>query len=310
MKTLVAVLLLVWATSAFAVDANEETDWGSAMFVQSITVNGEFGGSKQRDPPWGWNLNYSYDRSQTPNEGGPEIVDDTNNWSGGFDWTGDQGLMIGAVLNYSRTPAENLVARGGTVNVAFKWKYGDTGDKEDFRPSLTFKVNLGTTNYLESFNGSISRKVKKKIVTRPTSGTDEIRQNTMEPAVTWRPVEDWKFDAGIEADTYNRDVETFENNLDTPAALSTGQAGFSGTVGGLPRVTYNFGVAWEFLDDWRVAFTESWAILAADGTNSTTTKLTFDYQFAKAWKVTGGAEYLESETLVDTVGILGLTVEI
>lgn len=310
MKAAFGLVLLMLASPTFAIDLLEETDWGSTIFEQSVTAGAEFGGSNIRDAPWDVNASYAYSHMVTPNPGSDPIVDDSDDWSGGLGWTGDQGLSVVVNLNYDITPAESLVARGGTATLSYKWKYeGQPKDEDAYSPSLTFKVDLGTSNYLETFTGMEPRK-KKGAAPRPVSGTEEIRQTTIQPALTWRPHEDWKIDAGIEADIYNRDVAQFENNLDSNAAVNLGASGFSSTIGGLPRVTYNFSVAWYFSDDWRVVASEAWAVLAADGTNSTTTKLTLDYSFAKIWRVTAGAEYLFSETLTDTAGIVGLRVDI
>lgn len=304
---LIALFSFAMATQTVrAVDLIEETDWGSQLFMQVFTVEGDFDGNKDKDAEWTWNLNYNYERSVTPQPDASDIVDDTDDFIAGFAWNGETGWGVSGNLEYSTTPQEDLVSRGGNFSLSYRWKYNgeSVSDDSGFSPYLDFRLSAGTTNYLQSFSGSIPR--LKNHTTRPVSGTAEIRQNMTGLTLGWKPVEDWKFKLGYEYNNYNRNVGQFEDNLDSSLALQAGMGGFSSTVGGLARVTYIADVAWQFAEFWKTDLNEAYAILAADESTSTTTKGIVEYHFAQRWRATAGVEYVNSEILKDVLGVVGL----
>ncbi len=306
MQLLIFLLAVFLAFHAHALDFSEETSAGSSIFQQNVMGEGELGGTENQDPPWNWGLSYTFEQSVTPNPGGDPIIDNSNDVTGTMGWNGDSGWGASVTLEYSNTPAESLVDRGGSFSGSYQWSYAKPQNPDDFSPYLTFKINLGTTNYLESYNGSVRRKKKTVLV----SGTSELRSQVAGPELIWRPVEKWKFDAGTDFYGYNRDVATFQNQLDSPAALQRGMNGFSDTVGGLPKVTYNAIVTWYFVTDWKAALSESFSIIAVDGSTSTTTKATVENRINHHWRAHVGVEYLDSNTLIDTLAIAGFEYDI
>jgi hypothetical protein len=311
MKIIFSLLLLCGFDSAHALGFSAESDFGSQLSVQTIEGFGDFGGdkSKDQDAPFSWNLNYSYTRSVTSNPDGSPIVDLTSDYAGGFAWQDEKsGWGTSANIEYSNTPAEQLVARGGNFSLLYSWQYqGRPVNEDDFSPYLNFKLSAGSTNYLEFFNGVVQRKKGK---TTPVSGTDELRQSMLGLNLTWKPVSKWKFKAGASHYGYNRDVVQFENNLDSPAALQRGMSGFSDTVGGLPRVTYSAAITWAFVEHWHADFSEAFSIAAADASASTSTRGTLDYRFAQDWKATVGCDWEKSNVLTAVLAIVGIEWEI
>jgi hypothetical protein len=265
------------------------------------------GGSDDKDPPFSWDLTFEYEKTITPNDGGPDIVDTTYDYSGTLGFLSANHWGLNATMEYSNTPDEQLVARGGRVSLSYRYDYGPLD--QQYLTYTNFKLIAGDTNYLEAFNGQ-EPKGKNSKKTKPVSGTAELRQTQLGIDLTWKATKRWKFDAEFDHYSYNRDVGAFEDQLNSPLALQMGEAGFNNTVGGLPRVTYTAGVFWEFSDGWRLNATEQYSLLAVDESVSTVSKLTVSDQINRSWKVTVGAEYLQSEVLTDTLAILGVLCEL
>lgn len=305
-NTALAILLIGYTGLAQAVDLSETTTAGSSLLTQSIGADGEAGGDKDKDidAPWTWNVEYDYTRSKSSNPGGGDIIDNTNDYSMGGAWKGISGFGLDLALQYSNTPSENLVSRGGTLTPSYRWEYRPPpADADDFSPYFEAKLDTGSTNYLESFTGSVQR---RKNVVRPVSGTAELRQSLFGIDLSWRPVHDWRFGLSADHYGYNRDVVQFQNALDSPAALARGVNGFSNTVGGLPRLTYGATITWYFAPHWKNTLVELYSVAAADASISTISKDSFEYHLGEQWRITAGAKWEKSSTLSDVLGILGL----
>jgi len=307
-RNLIFTLCLLAPLFSRALSLSEETDYGSAEFYQLVSADGDFISSNpdDDDSPFSWNLAYSYQRMVTPNDGSPNIIDNTNTYTAGLLWSGDSEFSLGAKLNYSDTPNESLVVRGGQLSGAYRWVYSGP-DEDKFSPYTNFKLIGSNSDYLETFDGEVAR---KKGATKPTTGTSELRQSMLGVDVTWKPVKTWRFDFEVDGYSYNRNVAAFESQLDSPTAIQRGMNGFTGTVGGVANVTYSANVSWDFATDWRAYISEQYSRLAADNSISTTFRATLSDQLTKRWKVTAGVQRDTSDVLTDTLAILGVDCEI
>lgn len=298
------ILLLVYGVRARALDISEETTSGVNLLAQSLSVEGDVGGdeAKEVEPPWSWNADYTYTRSVSTASDGSPLIDSTSDYSLGGGWKGKSGLELDIALQQSDTPAEKLTSHGGTFEPGMIFEYGPK-DADDFQAFWELKLNSGSTNYLESFSGTV-RGVKK--ASRPVSGTAELRQSLLGLKLSWKPVWAWKYSIGADHYGYNRDVVQFQHQLDSPTALRRGVSGFSNTVGGLPRVIYSASVAWAFLDHWKTTLSESLSLAAVDGSASTITKDVVEFKFTTLWRLTAGLEWEKSNSANIGVGIFGL----
>ncbi len=297
-------LLLLNPATSQALYLSQQTLYSSAQLIESLNSDGDIG---TVDAPFSWNLYAGYDKTTTPNDGAPPIVDETYSYSGGINWAGDSDYGLGGKLNYSNTPAEQLEARGAQVTASYHWSYAAFDAETLFTPYLTFKIIGSTTNNIETFSGQIPR---KKGAPTNVGGISELQQSVIGFDFNWKPVKFWRFDFEVDQSFFNRDVANFQNRLDSATAFQTGMSGFTGTVGGLSRVTYNFGIFWEFVTGWRIDLTEQYSLLAADNSSSSTTKTTIYDQITKRWKITTGVEVERSNALNDTLAILELDCEI
>jgi hypothetical protein len=298
------LLLAIFTAGVSKVSAlsfSEETDWGSAEFSQSVSGDGPLG--TDEDAPFSWNVDYNYQKLNLANPGGVPIIDNTNTFSGALNWDQITGWGTSMNADYSGTPAEDLSSRGMGFSLAYKFQYGPP-QKEDFVAFLNSRLSLEATDYLETFTGSVAR---KKGVARPVAGTAELRQIMVNLEESWAPRPTWRFKLGWQGYGYNRNVAQFESALDTPAALARGVGAFSNTVGGLPLWSAMTRVAWKFSENWRFKLDETFAIIAADHSKSSTTKAVFEVSLSEQWQATLGAMYETSDTFTDWLGVVGIS---
>jgi hypothetical protein len=300
----VFLALTLFASFAYAGDhsVSEETSVGSSHFIQNVNFGGDFGANGASSAPFDWGVTYTYEKSSTPNPGGSDIVDSTSDFTGDFGWTSESGWGVSGFADVSNTPAENLKTTGGGITGSYKWSYGS--GELDFHPYLISKINVASTTYKLSTDATTSfRKVQNHGV---RTGEIDMKQTMIGPEFVWRPWEQWKFLAGANFYHYDRDVNQFENNLDSAAALRLGVSGFSDTVGGLPRISYILGVFWFFHPDWALNAKQDISVAASDGGTSGTSKLTLDYTINSDWRAHLGAEIFTSTIVSDTLVIAGL----
>ena len=288
------------------VSLTEETDYGTNNFNQLVNGSGTFGGTKDQDPPWSWALGFNFSRSNTPNNGAPNVIDDTRAYNAGLGWTGKSGWGTNVSLMFSATPQEMLESRGGTLTPSYSWKNLGQKKDESFSPSLTLSFNLGTQDFAQKFTGSVPRKKGKTIIQVPINGTNQLRQWLIGPSLEWQALENWKFTLDTKFYAYNRNVGSFLGYLDSPRAVSRGMGVFSGAIGGLPSATYTADITWNFSDAWKSNLNESLSSLAAGSGWSSTTKETLELQFTKTWHASLGAEYDTSASFSGWLGIFGL----
>jgi hypothetical protein len=304
------------------VTLSEETDLGATQWNQSLNGSGAFGGREGKDPPWTWNLSYGYSRSVSNSAGNPDVIDITQNWSAGMGWTGPSGWGLNFAVDYSHTPAESLVQRGGAFTLSRSWKSeplpslepikrGEAGPEETGFAS-TFKLGLeaGSSSFLENYAGTanVRVKVKKKVVnaTVATQGMNVLRQYHAALDANWDATAAWSFELNFKAYAYPYSVDSFEALLDSPKALSSGANSFSGTLNGLQLYTYTADIKWHFADSWTDDLNESLSVMADNHSFDSTTKNTVEWVFSDPWKMTGGLQYETSLSQNTWTGILGL----
>lgn len=311
---------LIYAETIFqsipghTVDLYEESNLGKYRFSQIIAAGQDFGGSENEEQPWRWNAGFRYDQLRIPNTGSPDSIEITRGYNASLEWSGDPEWWATCGFDYSQTPAEELSTRSLSCSGSYTWHYQIPSKKNRtrgwFSPSLSFKLNLGTADYIETFTGTrtvIQRMTRRTV---PLSGSESIRQGLLGFDLSWRPLRSWRFQFGVTKFGYNRGVTQFENYLNSPMSLARGISGFSNTIGGLPSVSYNVSVNWYFLENWKAMVKEYISVAAVGGSVSTTTRGLLEYHFAKDWRATMGLEHDKSTTLSDTLGILGLECDI
>ena len=315
---------LLLAGPAFALGLSEETSVGSIIFEQTASVDGEFGGTKEHDPDWDWNLDYAFERSTTPSDNAPSVIDNTSTYSGGLGWDSQVGFNVDGSLTYSSTPEENLVSRGGTVSASYRWDYAkgapvttnsdtlNTDSKQAagaaFPPTLTTRISGSSTTYTEAFSGTTVAR-RKGAAVKPVTGSSDIKQTSGSLAMIWRPSRRFRLALTYAHYSYDKDVAQFENNLDSPTGLQRGVSGFADTVGGLPDQSYQAKISYGLTEKLKLIISEQFATLAVDKSPSQTQLGELELSLGESWKITAGAEALRSSTLTDTLAILGLAVD-
>jgi len=298
MKAWIIAFILI--SQANAVELFEETDWGSSTFSQTVNGYGEFGGdeAKDIDAPWNLSGNYNYYTTKDTSEA-TEIVDKTNSYTVNGGWDGG-GPSVNLKALFTNTPDEQLTSRGAAVIPSYSWKY--LGESKGFSPYLLSKLTLGTVNY----DQAARRTVRRKGAAATKATTAELRQNQVGISLSWKPMRQWRFGVGVDGYSYNKDVAQFESRLDSRSALSHMAAGFANTVGGLPKVSYSAGIDWRITKALNSSLRETYSIMAADDSVSTTTREVLEYTLTQAWRLSGGVEFDHSDSITDTLAIAGL----
>ncbi len=285
----------------------EESELGKNLFTQSIKAAGSIGGFPEQQPSWNWNIGYKYQKATSATAGFPITEDITTSFSGGLGLMGNSGWGTSIALENSKTPAENLQSRGGTLTFSYDWKNGALNQSDpvasaaasNLSPALTTNLNLGSSNYIEQFNGAIARFRRRAV---PSSGSAEIRQYLAGVSFEWQPDFAWEYEGGFDFYSYSRNVTDFQNALNSPLGLSRGLGSFGNTVGGFPKWQLNAGMAWNLAENWKTSLNESIASLAAGNQIASATKERVDYTFARNWKITAGIEY---DTSIEFTAFLG-----
>lgn len=305
-KVLLLSVLLMFSGTARAQTMALELDQSSIQSDTDLTILGEFSSAGDESSPYGWNFDIAKQKSATPNDGGPTIIDNSTSGTAGLTFDGISDWNLGTKFSYSQTPEESLISRGAQLSGGYEWKYGPQVAEADSQPSFELAVQGAHNNYVESYSADLPRKKKAPL---HVAGTSELRQGSLGLLITWKPVQEWHYNLEVDQYSYNRDVVSFENQLDSPAALKRGMGGFTNTVGGLASNGVTVGFDWTWTESWKLSVSEQISKLALDGSIGQTFKATFDHHFAKAWKLTAGYEREQSNTLSDTLAILGVQYE-
>lgn len=337
-QTLIAVVLtLSMAPAAQAVHFGEETQAGSSTQIQSVSADGLFSErSKELDPiahKWSWSGGYTRSRVSSTEATATSttvVIDDTEEWTGGLGYLGDQGFGLDFGVAWSTTPAEELSVNGGDMTFSYNLvskpsatqsqkaaaaeddEDDDADDADDaFSPSVKFKFKVGKKTYEEQFSGSAQKITggKKKVTTIiPTSGAIYLEDSYYGPALTWRPASAWSVDLSYQIDLFNSDVAQFQNYLNSSRAIMAGFGSFSNTTSGITQATDAFSVSYDAAEWLTIDALESYSISAVDLSPSYNSSLKFDLTLWEVFNLVLGVAYQSSSTSYDTIGTLGLGV--
>ena len=299
---LILLIAFVLVRPAQALVLSEETDFSANQFALSLYADDEFGEHPENeDPPFDWNLSYGYQRTSTPDPDAAKVVDKTQSFAAGLGYSDTGGASLFGRLNYANTPAEKLSVRGASLTGGYRYDYEGTRPK-GYSPYVNFKILGAVNQYAADYEGTTLRKRK----TVQGSGTNQLGQQMLGLGVSWRPLRKWRFDLEYDRYFFNRNVSSFEANLNSSAAIQRGSSGFANTVGVLAESALIASLGWEFVRDWRVGVSGMFARLAADKSTSSTLKYQVSDQIFEDWKITAGFERIESNVFSDSLGIVAI----
>lgn len=264
--------------------ASSSTNAGQGNLSQALSLSGDNPtGPGEEAGAVDWSAGYTY--SQTP-------VGNSTNRSGTIDLSlgFKQKADVGAGYSYSRTPDENLTSSGPSLwaGYIFSW-----GGGRDFHPSVEPKITFKTEGYKQTFSGTstITRAGSRRTITRPTTGSEAIRQNEYSLGFDVSPFELFSVHASATSYKYDKDVSRFLGLLDTPRAVSKGAASFSDTLGGFPKSSGELGVSLFPWDSWTFSLDLSRSTIQVDGSLSTGSKIEVEKDLSDAWRLGLGFDH-------------------
>ena len=132
------VFSILAAVAAQGAHVSEETQIGSSTQIQAITADGEFNERSEALDPlahlWNWNAGYTHSRSSSQHStlsGQSTVIDDTEEWTGGFGFLSDGNFGTDLTLLWSSTPAEALTSDGGEVTFSYKFVFNGSHVSEE-----------------------------------------------------------------------------------------------------------------------------------------------------------------------------------
>jgi hypothetical protein len=241
--------LAVFSVRAFAITIESETSLGREISGEDISGTGKFPNSNQKvkGNSYFWNLGYGSMRStSTDTATGEKITDRTGDLNLGLGletpgkWTADIGF------DYSTTPDENLAEVGPGASIGYTYEFNGN---DGFHRDITAKLLFASTEYAQTFTKA---KARRKSVTRPTTGNNTIRENSVGLSLSSNVFEWLTVKIQSVKYSYNKDVVKFLAFLDSSRSVVSGRSGLSSTVTGLPDTESRLKLTFYIGEDWTV----------------------------------------------------------
>jgi len=286
---LVFSLPVLAAPGTASYKASSSTSAGQGNFSEGLSLSGDHPTSDADDSgAVDWNAGYTYSKAPVGND---------------FNKTSDINLNVGfkkdwdfgGGFDYSSTPAESLSSVGPEGWVGYEFLLGG-GAKDSFRPSIEPKFTYHGQTYTQTFSGTTTRVGVRRTVTRPTTGSQAIRQNEYTLGIDLSPVELFSVHVAGSSYKYNKDVSSFIALLDSPRAVSRGASTFSTTLGGFPKSSAELGLSLFPWETWTFTLDFTRTKVQADGSTSTSSKIEVEKELSKAVKLGLGFDHEKSET--------------
>lgn len=271
-----------WAGSD---DLSSETSLGAGSQSEALTFE------SQREEPWAWHLGYTFSHLKE-NFSGFEVSDTTHEVTGGFDWEKD--WLFGAGFSFATTPSEHVKSVGPVFDFGYTWKLG-----VGFRESVAF------LSYKQSFTSTTrpppGRPARAATVDEQILQTGWTTELDASPAV-------WISLKGIYTHYfYNRNVNQFLQNLNTPRAVSLGVSGFSNTLEGFQTHYESIQITFYPSELWEFSAGSDLAKSASDGSYTHGFSVSAAKQWGSYWKTGLGYEYANSPSLVQSLADVMIT---
>jgi hypothetical protein len=264
---------------------------GQGNFSEDLSASGDHPTSKADDAgSFTWSASYTYAVSPV---GSTSDKSSTGDLSAGY----KKEVDAGGGFSFSKTPGENLTNSGPEAWFGWNFTLGGRGSKEDFHPSIEPKFDYKGQNYTQTFSGTTTvSRGNRRTVTRPTTGTEAIKQNAYALSVDVAPIEPLTVKLAGTSYKYNKDVATFMGLLDSPKAVSSGRSVFTNTLGGLPKSAVELDVTDAFADTWSIEGDFTFTKIQVDGSTSTGSKLEVSKELSAAWKLGLGLDHETSQS--------------
>lgn len=303
---ILAAPLVAWASTL-----DSETGVGSGTFNQSL---GYHYSPEDGDREAGyWNADFGYafsSTSYTDSATAGSINDQSHEFSAGASF--QKNFDAGGGVVFGMVPSESLTNIGGNLYFGKTWKMGDKGgdaaDKSEFVPSISIKLKLAGTTYVESFSSSSRRSGSGRTSGRLTS--EKIGQTASTLQGSWMPLEWSDFTLSYTRYQYDKDVATFLALLDSPLAIQAGLSGLSNTLSGFN--TSLIALTWIVRpqEPWELALDLSLSTSAIDRSIGRGFRITVSRELGEKWFVGVGLDQNQSSGSTTTLGLLNLNYKI
>lgn len=289
-----------------------DTTLGQDYFYEGLGYQGRT--LNASDSEWKWSAGYALSQSTTESSG-TKITDKTHDFSGGGGWRGWKAFDLGLNFAVSTTPSEGLSSSGGTLSLAYTFRFkpstparaadaaqGDDKNEEpesqssSFNPYFGIGIETGRTAYTQ---GPPPTKRKSGKIQIPSIA---IQQTLKSLEIFGSPWEWLYIKLGTSIYSYDRDVATFVNNLESLAPL----AGITGAASGFLSKSTEWSASFYPWDDWTLGFSGSTGTNAADGTKSKDLKLKVGWDLTETWEIGAGVQKYTSSGLTQTALIFNL----
>jgi len=306
----IVIVVFTIEKSAFAGTVASETEVGSTTVSETISADDEIKGPDESSEKYPWDLSYTYSNLKSTDASGNAITEKSNTVNGSVGYESAKRFEIGGGYNFANTPDENLVVYGPSLYLGYTHKRvkpaarasakQSENDDSSFAPSVGFKVTVSSNRNVETFTPNQPAKGSK--VKRPTTGINEITQNSVQLESKIKPAEWVSIKPAVTFFKYNRNVTDYLNLLNSPR-ISVSRASFGSTVSGLADFDALLKTTFYFLDSWDLVLSEDYSIMAADQSNSWISKIEIGDTLGD-WRIGLGYSNQNSTIVTDNSVIL------
>lgn len=208
-----------------------------------------YGYGEKKDWRWGFSLARTLVKFDQVSGGAVNTLSDTQNFiEGGATYTlPETGWRFGLNYNYARSPEENLTSKGPTVSARYHF--------DDW--SLDAAISsFGMTQ-------EFSTPTRTSFVSKPISGTNDIRQNIFHLGADWRADEILNLYLGWNKYHYSRNVTEFTRYLDFYDSNNALLYGLQNQLSSFNDNTLNL-KAKTFIEDWDIVYSLMRAVSATN----------------------------------------------
>lgn len=220
-------------------------------------------------------------RSQSTDSTNTEYTSTTNNLSFDSQWKTDSKYYFGFDLGYSQQKENNITSFEPALKVSKKIYYGkkkkiDESDTEEFTPSYRPSFAFGSNSI------STSVATKKKAVKL------SLVQNWYKLGISVNPWENWSYKLNFKKYTYNKDVNSFLSQLDSPIFSALGYSQLSSGFGTFYDSSLSLGVTYTINDNYDISYDYTESVDVTSSTKYTDHEIFLDWMINDAWSTSFG----------------------
>lgn len=300
-KTLLFIFLISFLSKNLAIAKTIGYSHSQSSSSSTISFNYDWD-----DESYDGSLNYSASSSNvTDSTTGSAYTSTTNTYEFDSLWTTETKYYFGFDLGYSIQKENNITSFAPTFKLAKKFYFQNSNNKKktnkkadglegedsgesnsDFKPTMKPSFSFGSNN------------MNVNVATKKAKAKLNLTQSYYKIGAIYNPFESWSFNLYYKKYTYNKDVNTFLSQLDSPILTRLGTGNAANGFGTFYDSVSSASVTYTLIEDVDLEFNYSFSRDSTSSTTYTDNGISIDWTISKNWEIS--AEYSQSSSSSST----------